>query len=153
MIIIIIKECFFVVLILLICFFICIFYQILKDKISIIEQVVAIILMIILFSSYIYTVVINPGIPSLKNFELVNKNVVEIKKCRECRNYIRMDRRTLHCYECGVCVEQHDHHCPWITKCVGRNNLFSFYIFLLSIVSSLLYLVVLTALYGGNINK
>ena len=28
-----------------------------------------------------------------------------------------------HCHECKVCVESHDHHCPWCSKCIGKGNI------------------------------
>lgn len=33
---------------------------------------------------------------------------------------------TSHCRECGRCVFQMDHHCPWLHNCIGRRNFKSF---------------------------
>ena len=38
--------------------------------------------------------------------------------------------RAFHCSECDVCVEVHDHHCPWIGSCVGYRNSRFFDLFL-----------------------
>jgi hypothetical protein len=28
-----------------------------------------------------------------------------------------------HCGDCGVCCEGLDHHCPWMSKCIGAKNM------------------------------
>ncbi|CAI5722361.1 unnamed protein product [Peronospora destructor] len=35
-----------------------------------------------------------------------------------------------HCADCGTCVIELDHHCPWTGKCVGKRTLKWFYVFL-----------------------
>lgn len=40
--------------------------------------------------------------------------------------------RAFHCDECGVCIEVHDHHCPWVGTCVGYRNAKYFATFLLA---------------------
>jgi len=60
----------------------------------------------------------------------------------------------VHCDFCQVCIEGHDHHCPWMGKCIGRNNLCAFYTFICVSMSSLGYIfvaTVLTAPAGGGI--
>ena len=42
--------------------------------------------------------------------------------------------RTVHCYTCDICISEYDHHCPWIGKCVGRDNLGQFKVFLFSVM-------------------
>jgi len=51
---------------------------------------------------------------------------------------------TLHCGFCQVCVIGYDHHCPWMSKCIGKSNLSYFYNFLCVGFSSLAYIVVAT---------
>ena len=36
---------------------------------------------------------------------------------------------TGHCDDCMVCVEELDHHCPWMGKCVGKRNMPYFKLF------------------------
>ena len=48
-----------------------------------------------------------------------------------------------HCYECGVCVDDLDHHCPWTGKCIAKKNLTTFYAFLWSLSLHLLFVVAL----------
>eukprot|EP00550_Attheya_septentrionalis_P007062 CAMPEP_0198281702 /NCGR_PEP_ID=MMETSP1449-20131203/1604_1 /TAXON_ID=420275 /ORGANISM="Attheya septentrionalis, Strain CCMP2084" /LENGTH=299 /DNA_ID=CAMNT_0043977599 /DNA_START=272 /DNA_END=1171 /DNA_ORIENTATION=- len=38
-------------------------------------------------------------------------------------------RDTHHCSECMVCINGHDHHCPWMGMCIGRDNMTAFIIF------------------------
>ncbi|CAI5731177.1 unnamed protein product [Peronospora farinosa] len=35
-----------------------------------------------------------------------------------------------HCSDCGICVIELDHHCPWTGKCVGKRTIKWFYVFL-----------------------
>ncbi len=48
-----------------------------------------------------------------------------------------------HCYECGVCVDDLDHHCPWTGKCIAKKNLTTFYAFLWSLSLHLLFVIAL----------
>lgn len=38
--------------------------------------------------------------------------------------------RSFHCSQCGVCIEAHDHHCPWVGTCIGYRNVKYFIAFL-----------------------
>jgi palmitoyltransferase ZDHHC2/15/20 len=48
--------------------------------------------------------------------------------CRKCR--FDVPEKTFHCSYCDVCIIGYDHHCPWTSKCIGKNNLIKFYVFL-----------------------
>ena len=42
---------------------------------------------------------------------------------------IQKPQRSKHCRICNQCVLVFDHHCPWIGKCIGRDNFCSFFLF------------------------
>ncbi|KAL7679030.1 putative palmitoyltransferase, DHHC domain-containing protein [Plasmopara halstedii] len=48
--------------------------------------------------------------------------------CAQCE--VRRPLNASHCSDCGVCIKELDHHCPWTGKCVGERTIKWFYIFL-----------------------
>ena len=54
----------------------------------------------------------------------------ELEFCYDC--HIMEDYRTLHCDECGLCAIRYDHHCPWLSTCIGLNNHKYFLFFILT---------------------
>nr|BAN64984.1 hypothetical protein [Babesia bovis] len=40
--------------------------------------------------------------------------------CVTCRIY--KSPRVKHCYECGRCIKRFDHHCQWLSNCIGEHN-------------------------------
>ncbi|XP_022755204.1 protein S-acyltransferase 24-like [Durio zibethinus] len=56
--------------------------------------------------------------------------------CATCK--IVRPLRAKHCSTCDRCVEQFDHHCPWVSNCVGKKNKWDFFIFLVLEVSAML---------------
>ena len=101
---------------------------------------------IIFITSYIYTALINPGIPKrehyIKNYKNKKIDITQWKKCLKCNILIPKSFKTVHCNDCKVCVREQDHHCPWTGKCIGKYNLKSFYVFVNSLCIYLIMIFV-----------
>ncbi|CCW62305.1 unnamed protein product [Phytomonas sp. EM1] len=64
-------------------------------------------------------------------WETVNGVAMERKWCSTCEMYRPV--RAAHCYHCGLCCYEHDHHCGVLGICVGRRNAFVFMLFVMSV--------------------
>ncbi|XP_047332561.1 protein S-acyltransferase 24-like [Impatiens glandulifera] len=56
--------------------------------------------------------------------------------CATCK--IVRPLRAKHCSICERCVEQFDHHCPWVSNCIGKKNKWDFFFFLVLEVLAML---------------
>ncbi|KAG0455745.1 hypothetical protein HPP92_023533 [Vanilla planifolia] len=69
----------------------------------------------------------------LNNPALISGNWSQL--CATCK--IVRPLRAKHCSTCDRCVEQFDHHCPWVSNCIGKRNKWDFLMFLLLEVSAM----------------
>jgi len=128
-------------------------------------QLVGILIIGTQLSFYFMTVLSNPGFPKRslqdKNANLEKGN--NLQQCKKCKFYYEIGDGTTHCYECQVCITGifcfyfflfsflgYDHHCPWTTKCIGKNNLCYFYVFIISTSFMFCYLILSISLIDNN---
>ncbi|XP_073997906.1 palmitoyltransferase ZDHHC16A isoform X1 [Rhodnius prolixus] len=60
--------------------------------------------------------------------------------CRKC--IAPKPPRTHHCSVCNKCILKMDHHCPWLNNCVGHYNHRYFFMYMVFIALSTLFLMV-----------
>ena len=53
--------------------------------------------------------------------------------CKFCKYNYPFSPNIKHCERCGVCFIKQDHHCGVFGKCIAKNNIACFYLFLLLI--------------------
>ena len=106
-------------------------------------------------SNQIFCFLTEPGIvprnsPSLKikdysdkiiYSKISKKPIIRIQRnCAICS--IRRPKKCQHCFFCDNCVEEFDHHCKYVSNCIGKRNkkYFIFYIFFYFIFLSQIYI-------------
>ena len=91
------------------------------------------------FISYTLAFLLNPGYPKNNIGKFTGEPRKKYYFCEFCQFWIRKDAYASHCYDCDICIEGHDHHCPWTGHCIGKNNKIFFHCFLFSIISVIGY--------------
>ena len=74
------------------------------------------------------------------NFLELLEKIHPCEMCPDC--LVLRTPRSRHCAICNRCVERFDHHCPWLNNCVGIHNHNSFLVFLLSLSTCLLAIII-----------
>ena len=69
--------------------------------------------------------------------------VTRLKFCFSCM--IIRPKRSVHCRACDVCVENFDHHCPFISNCVGKRNYVHFWFFINLLWIDVIYIIWVTS--------
>ena len=121
------------------------FYFFFRNFLNKIILIIGIIIYILFVIIHLLTSLINPGLPTkeyfLENFNMSNPKVKNYVICKRCKVIMDLDRGTEHCVDCDICIMENDHHCQWTSKCIGKNNLILFKIFLRLLFGNILYLV------------
>lgn len=105
--------------------------------------------------AYFLTATLNPGLPRADYAERVKDPTQKsnYKKCKDCGLWINCHKSTYHCLDCGVCIEGFDHHCPWMTKCIGRRTKVLFYVFITLTFSLFIYYIFAIGIMGSYMRK
>ena len=121
------------------------FYFFFRNYLNKIILLIGIIIYILFVIFHLITSLINPGIPTkeyfLENFKIAESKTENYVICKKCKVIMNLDLGTEHCVDCDICVMGNDHHCQWTSKCIGKNNLLLFKIFLKLLFINILYLV------------
>ena len=109
---------------------------------------------IIQFTIYFKIFLQNPGLATYSGLRAPQDLSYNVKRkyyCRPCRliRWVGVE----HCYDCDVCIQDLDHHCPWTSKCIGKGNMFTFYAFVTTSCGLFLYIVVMTISHVNKQNK
>jgi len=113
-------------------------------------KILGIIIYLTFFISYTLTCIMDPGLISpefyLENYKIEKNKLTNYRICSVCNAIQDLDKGVEHCIDCNVCIQGNDHHCPWSTKCIGYKNLNMFRIFICSLFTHIMYLVVASVL-------
>lgn len=122
----------------------------LGNNLNSLVRLIGIIIYLLQFISYTACSILNPGLADNRFLENPNFKYDEKKSspCSECKLLININTTeiTYHCFECEVCIEGYDHHCPWTTKCIGKKNIWLFYIFVTSTFAYIICLFIAISL-------
>ena len=103
------------------------------------------ILVLLLLTSFISTMLTNPGeIPLYWGFYIGDDDYKRKRYCLICNAF--KPERSHHCSVCNKCVLNMDHHCPWVDNCIGFYNR-KFFMQLLFFVVILTIYVDITEIY------
>ena len=117
------------------------FFYAFWSYLHIIFKILGVFIYCLFFGSYTYTFLINPGYPKHDLASKTGEPRNKYRFCERCKMWVNLDKKPNHCFDCDICIEGYDHHCPWTSKCIGRKNLTTFYIFVITTLFIFAYVV------------
>ena len=88
------------------------------------------ILIIIFFIISVLIFVKDPGLVQFNHQEPMASQLPKYShefQCLHCRSL--KSEKSRHCRDCNICVRGWDHHCGFLGRCIGKNNLALFYVY------------------------
>lgn len=104
-------------------------YLTLWKYLGFIMRILGYICFFVYFISYTHCSLYNPGYPKNDDGRNFGYPKEEFNYCSKCKFYVKKNNYVYHCFDCDICIEKHDHHCPWTGHCIGKNNYYTFVIF------------------------
>ena len=104
------------------------------------------------FISYAHCSLYNPGYPKNDNGRKFGYPREDYCFCSSCQFFVRKNKYVTHCLDCDICIENQDHHCPWTGHCIGKNNYYSFMIFIGSSFFIIIYLAAAISIGASKYN-
>ena len=99
--------------------------------------------------TFTHCFIINPGFPKNDIGRQTGIPKEQYRFCPECKFYYDVNKNVNHCFDCGICIEGYDHHCPWTSKCIGKKNLYSFYCFMTGILLNFGFAIICVTTMGS----
>jgi len=107
------------------------------------------------FTIFIYLVMFlsNPGIIPQKSGRELNEDV-ENKGQYSCLKCMALKvQKAYHCEDCDVCIDNFDHHCIWVGKCIGGKNLKIFYLFIATVPSFFMFVMFMSSFLSIQLER
>lgn len=112
--------------------------------------ILGIIVYTIFITVYTKLFITDPGFPRKVDKYFVVKARKRFLYCHICEKWVLKKPKIKHCKRCGMCIEEYDHHCDWIGKCVGSKNMMLFYFFVIWVVMVILYFIAAFVIVHDN---
>lgn len=128
---------------------ICIYYFIFDDVAFSFFRNLYVFIVVILGILFIVNWRTDPGVMKKKLNEslikLVEFSDVDISNyCPVCE--IKHTKTSKHCYVCNHCVNDFDHHCIWIGKCITKKNISLFFMIIFVLVVNFVTTIIVTVI-------
>lgn len=110
-------------------------------------KIINILVCVIFLINYLIVFCKNPGILGREyyadtfRFES-EEDKLNYQQCNICNIIFSKSFEVFHCNKCGICIIKRSHHCTWIGKCVGENNIILFLIFFYSLIGYFIILFI-----------